>query len=426
MASRVAPRSQIRLARQPGRLLVAPALISGAGLLLVGLGAAYAAGGVLLGLIPVAVGTVAILAGGWLAAVVLSARLEVEVAELRLHWLGRESRFRLAPGSLTRVTVGGRGRPRLRSRFGALGWALGGATLNDEPITVVRLAARRPLVMIPTDQGRLAVVAADERELVEALTAAARVQQRLDQAMAMARPVPIAVSAPPTALAGAVLPVDAAGLTGIERAQLERQLATQRSVAMVVAESERREAAEAALTGRYEPVAAAVVSREPVVAVARPSRPRQRANWHRPAWLALRLPGTARASLPAGAAHRSATQAATAVAPPPVVAPRLRLPALPVPSLRLPVPRFARGRGRPLLVMAPVVVSGLTWLVAGWLELLPAEAEGLRTVAVAIALGGPVALAGSILAWIRFPRLAGLVAASGLVALVLVGRSLVG
>ena len=76
--------------------------------------------------------------------------------------------------------------------------------------------------------------------------------------------------------------------------------------------------------------------------------------------------------------------------------------------------------------MAPPVLGGLTWLVAGRLQLLPAEAEGIRVLALAVVLGGPVALAGSILAWIRFPRLAGLVAASGLLALALVGRALVG
>ena len=423
MASRSVASSHIRLARQPGRLLAGPAVIGGAGLILAGIGGAYASAGALLFLVPAVIGGIAILAAGWLAVVVLSAGLEVDVAALRLHWLGHERHFRLVPGALTRVSVGGGGRPRLRARLGALGWALGSAALNDERITVVRLAVGRPLVMIPTDQGRLAVAPADERELVEALTAAARVQQRLDQAGAMARPVPIAVSAPPTAMAGAALPFDAAGLTGIERARLEERLATRRTAASVAAESERRAASEAVRTGSYAALPAPLAPMVVAEALPRPSRPRQRSSWHRPGWLSPGGPGL-RPALSASRAVSVASRPGAASAE--AALPRVRLPSLRVPSIRLPVPRWARGRGRSLLVVAPPVLGGLTWLVAGRLQLLPAEAEGIRVLALAVVLGGPVALAGSILAWIRFPRLAGLVAASGLLALALVGRALVG
>jgi hypothetical protein len=390
---------------------------------LAGIGGAYASAGALLFLVPAVIGGIAVLTAGWLGVVVLSAGLEVDVAALRLHWLGHERLFRLVPGALTRVSVGGGSRPRLRARLGALGWALGSATLNDEQITVVRLAAGRPLVMIPTDQGRLAVAAADERELVEALTAAARVQLRLDQAVAMARPVPIAVSAPPSAMAGAAFPLDAAGLTGIERARLEERLATRRTAATVAAESERRAASEAVRTGSDASLPAPVAPMVVAEALPRPSRPRQRSAWHRPAWLSLGMPGLRPApSAPRVVSVASRPWAARAQA----ALPRVRLPSLPVPSIRLPIPRWARGRGRSLLVVAPPVLGGLTWLVADRLQLLPAEAEGIRVLALAVVLGGPVALAGSILAWIRFPRLAGLVAASGLLALALVGRALVG
>ncbi len=436
MASRSVASSQIRLARQPGRLLAGPAVIGGTGLMMVGLGAAHAASGALLFLVPAAVGGLAVLGAGWLAGVILTARLEVDVASLRLRWLGHDQHFRLAPGALTRISVGGRGRPKLRARLGAIGWALGPATLNDESITVVRLAPGRPMVMIPTDQGRLAVAVADEREVVEVLTAAVRLQLRLDQAQARVRPVPIAVSAPPTAVAGAVLALDTAGgLTGIQREQLEERLATHRTAAVVAAESERRAASEAVRSGNYEPPRTPSPRAIAVDDTPRPSRARQRSTWHRPAWLAVatlipraatRPVGTPRLVTPAAAAPASPAGLASSAVAVTRTLPRVRLPSISLPSVRVPVPRWAAGRGRSLLVLAPPLLGGATWLAGSWLELLPAETEGIRILALAVILGGPVALAGSIVAWIRFPRLAGLVAVSGLLALALVGRALVG
>ena len=77
---------------------------------------------------------------------------------------------------------GRRGRSAIRTRFGFLGWAYGRAILRgEEPISIVRLAPTPTVILVPTDHGRLAIAAASEPELLEALGAAARVQQRLDE-----------------------------------------------------------------------------------------------------------------------------------------------------------------------------------------------------------------------------------------------------
>ena len=68
----------------------------------------------------------------YLAVMLLSVRLDVEVATLRLRWMGGERRYTLVRGAVTRVPLHGPEAARLRPRFGALGWGLGKARLRGD------------------------------------------------------------------------------------------------------------------------------------------------------------------------------------------------------------------------------------------------------------------------------------------------------
>ncbi|HEX2141057.1 MAG TPA: hypothetical protein VHK28_02115, partial [Candidatus Limnocylindria bacterium] len=226
--------ARIPLARARMRLLVAP-------LVLLVAGAVAAGGGVLLGGFPgvglVVAGIVVSVLAIYLALIPLTARLDVEVATLRLRWLGGERAFTLVRGAVTRVPLVGEGAARLRPRFGALGWALGPARLRgEESIQLVRLAPTPSMILVPTDQGRFGIAAASEAQLLEALGAAARVQQRLDEVTARTRAfMPAVVPPPPPEI---IEPVEHAAesgprvMTGIERAILEERLAAQRAAAL--------------------------------------------------------------------------------------------------------------------------------------------------------------------------------------------------
>ena len=116
--------ARIPLARSAPRMLAAPAALLVAGVLAAGAGWAVSGlGGI--GLM-VAGGVLAVLAL-YLAAVVLSVRLEVEVSTLRVRRLGTDQRFQLVRGAVTRVPLSGEGAARLQARFGALGWGIGPA-----------------------------------------------------------------------------------------------------------------------------------------------------------------------------------------------------------------------------------------------------------------------------------------------------------
>jgi len=414
MASRTVAIAPVRLARQTVRLLTPPAMVALAGSLAMGAGVLQMVAtptGNPLALLLVIVGALLVAAGAWMAAVLLSIRLDVEVSGLRLRWLGGERRYRLSRGAVTRVTIGGSGGVRLRPRFGALGWAFGRARLRDEEVVdVVRLAPSRSLVLIPTEHGRLGVAPADERELVDALTAAARVQQRLDDAAASIRPVPIAVSAPESAY-GSTASAAPRLLTGIERAILEERLSAQRVAAMQAAEQERQAAMEAArlatlsaTQSRFAPPSAPP-ARAPLVparaalatavsmpalsipvAVPRPERTRLRAAWRRPAWMTL----------------------------PSVQLPPLRLPA----AIGTP--------GMAIVVAAPLLVALAAWISINALGWGVVGSSQRPLIVPAMVLGGPLAAAAALFAAVRFPRLAGLVAVTGLLSMLLVGRSLAG
>lgn len=346
--------ARIRLSRSLPRLLALPTVA-----LLVG-GAAIA-GGLLL--VPGTLGLAVAGAGAVLAvlavagfALPLSVRLEIEESAVRVSWLGGERIYVLSPGPVTRVRLRGENASSLRGGRRLLGGQLGTARLRgEERIDVVRLAPTATAILIPTDRGRLAIAAASEELLLDALSHAARARQRLEE---LEREVP-AVEEPPPPVE---IEVDPALMTGIERALYERQLADE------------QEAAGAA---------------------------------------ALTEPATAEASTAeAEAAEATAAEAQVSTAG----QPRRRR-------------ALSLGRPRPstALVLLPLVGAGAAWGVGLLLDRMPDPGSEVgRLTALALVLAGPAATVGAIMARVWWPRLVGVVVASGLAAAVFVGRSLIG
>ncbi len=185
MTEHIVAIAPIPLARSIGRMLAVPALLLIAGVVAVAGGANV---GGLVGIGLVAAGLVVAGLSLYLAVMLLTVRLDVQVATLRLRWLGGERRYTLVRGPVTRVALAGDEAARLRPRFGAFGWAVGRAKLrSDEVIDVVRLAPTASMILVPTDRGRLGIAPASEEHLLSALAAAARIQQRLDEVAERAR-----------------------------------------------------------------------------------------------------------------------------------------------------------------------------------------------------------------------------------------------
>jgi hypothetical protein len=399
MTGSTVPIAPIPLARSPGRLLTPPSILLLAG------GVAVAGGvqlGNLTGIGLVAAGLVVVALSIALATMLLSVRLDVEIATLRLRWLGGERRYTLVRGPVTRVALRGGEAARLRPRFGALGWALGRARLRgNEIVDVVRLSPSASMILVPTDRGRVGVAPASEQQLLAALAAAARIQQRLDEVAGRARAFTASgqeehaaavVPAPePQAIA---LPISAPSddgpaamrrlLTGIERTLLEERLAADRAAALLAAEAERQATTDAARMPAFVPEAP-VGGATPVTARV---RVRRRGQWQRPAWMARR-----ELRRPAALDRRP----------------------FPVPTDRL----LAYG-----LVATPAVVAGAVWLAAAVNGRLDMPVEQLRPVAVALLAAGPAGALAGLAAQTWFPRLVGLVAITALAALGLIGRGL--
>jgi hypothetical protein len=364
----------IPLARAPVRLLFGP-------LVLLAAGSVAAVAGVLVGGMAgvglVAAGVVVDALAVYLAMVLFSLRLDVEVAMLRLSWIGGERRYVLSRGAVTRVPLRGSEAASLRPRFGAIGWAMGPATLRrSEPIELVRLARSESVILVPTDRGRLAIAPVSEQQLLTALGAAARVQQRLDEVAARARalaPAPEQQVAP-EAEAPATAPVaEAHVLTGIERAMLEERLAAERAAALAAAEAELERTRAMSAEAGAEPRAAAAAA----IVTPSPRRLRRRAKWQRPAWV--------------GGAP-SAAQVMPFVA-----------------------------------AAVPLIGAIAVWAAAAVIGRLdPLSDAELRPISLALLATGPVAALGALAARAWFPRLFGLVLVSSLAALVLVGRALLG
>ena len=227
MPSRIPPIARIRLARSPLRLLAVP-------LILLAAGGAMAAAAWIGPLVMPAPPWIALVAGGALLALIglliavrlLTLSLEVEEAAVRTRWLGGERLHPLVPGPVTRVRLRGPNASSLRSRTGWLGWTVGRATLrSEEQVQVVRLAPTPSAILVPTEGGRLAIAAAEESELIDALSRAARARQRLEEIGRPEPPEPEAVEAEPPPEPEPEPHV----LTGIERALLEERQALERA-----------------------------------------------------------------------------------------------------------------------------------------------------------------------------------------------------
>jgi hypothetical protein len=390
--------AHIPLARSARRMLAAPAVLLLAG-------AVAGVGGWTLGDLPglglMVAGAVLVVSALYLVLVLLTVRLDVEVSTLRLRRLGSDQRFSLVRGPVTRIPLRGEGAARLRPRFGALGWGLGRARLRgEEDIHVVRLAPTSTAILVPTDVGRVAIAPASEQQLIAALGAAARVQQRLDQVAARARSVPVdrLVEPPPAPEPAPAPPPPPAPepeperlLTGIERVMLEERLAAERAAALAAAEAERQRAVEAA--------AAAAESARLAVEAAEQAPPRAERRMPR-------------------------------VALPRVAVPHVAVPRVTVPRPRVSLPSIAGPRRQVvieyLVAALPLAAATALWAAASLSGRLDLPDSPARLAALSLALTGPGAAVGALAARAWFPRLAGPVIVTALCSMLLTGRALFG
>jgi len=364
MPSRVPPIARIRLARAPLRLLVVP-------LLLIALGAGLTLAAILGPMRALEPAWIAMVAGGGLLAMIallitirlFGIRLDVEEAAVRVHWLGGERLHTLVPGPVTRVRLIGDNASSLRSRTGWLGWTVGRATLRgEEAIQVIRLARTSTAILVPTEGGRLAIAAASEPELIEALSRAARARQRLEElARPMRQSAQQAPAASPAPAPDAVAEPEPHILTGIERAELEERLARELQTG-VAAIAEVAAFEPAPITSTAEP--SAEPSAEAIEERGRRGRTTVRIGRPRPSAAFVLLP-----LLGAGGVWAAATLGG-----------------------RLPEPGTDIG----------------------------------RLTSLALVLAGPATSVGAIMARAWWPRLVGVVVTSGLAAAVFVGRALLG
>lgn len=376
MADRAALIARIRLSRSIPRLLALPALAfgAGAGLSLGGLLLVPGIPGLVLGIAGVAIGLLAVAA----SIVLLSIRLDIEEYAVRVRWIGGERLYGFSPGPITRVRLRGEDASRLRASRPRIGWALGPALLRDEePIEVVRLAPTSTAILVPTERGRLAIGAADEGELLDALSRAARARQRLDVAPEEPQPE-LAAPAPEPEGPGEPVEVAAPIMTGIERAQHEQWLAEEQ--ARVEAAAADRVAALAASEALAASAAQPITDRDghPAPAPAQPRPSGRRRRWP-----------IARGWRPSG-----------------------------------PIASRAPSIG---LAVLPLVGAGAAWGLGLASDRMPAPGSDLgRLTALALVLAGPATTVGAIMARAWWPRLVGVVVVGGLAASVFVGRALVG
>jgi hypothetical protein len=377
MSDETAALGRVALARALPRLLALPAGLAVAAFAVAATGVvAWGAVGAGVAAVLVLVGVVLLVSAFVLVRVPLTTRLDVEPGRLTVAWLGGARHYELVRGAVTRVTLAGDDGRVVRSRTDPLGWTVGEAVLRgEERIHAVRLAATPTMILVPTDHGRLAIAAASEAELVAALSAAARVRQRMQEAVAAAPALP--APAPPARPArdAAEEPGDTAVLTGIERARREAELAAAREAALVAAR------AELATQGAALPAPSSVRREEPAhpmereVPWSRPSaaRQRHRATWTRPAWATPRV-----------------VAALVAVA----------------------------------WALVPLAAAGGTWLVAQGVG--PGSATWNKMLTLALALGGPAAALAVLAVRAWWPRLTGLVTTTSVAALIMVARAVAG
>lgn len=429
-----APIARIGLTRSLPRLLALPIGAVLAGGLAVTAGLVLLDGGV--GLAVGIAGGVALALGLALAVALLSIRVEVTQDGLRVGSILGSRHHVLATGPVTRMAITGPDAVPLRSTFGGRAWAYGRARLRDrEPIWVVRLAPVDALVVIPTDRGRLALAPRSERSLLESLAEIGRLQQEsarmsgasVDDEGPAARVVPPPVPDPVPRL-----------LTGIERsivwdlleaARIEEEAAAER----VAAEAEARGAADAAGPG---PGTEPSRGREAAERVERRRwtlpRRRQRAEPPQPqpeaavdlvvavppgeVELHAPTPEPVPMLAPAAAADRTTTAAVR-----PARRRRSRLRRRIDRLLSLPPAGRLGGIG---LIALPLALVLAGWFTADSINTLPESLVGLRSVALAVLLAGPVTALGAIIARAAAPRLVGLVVVSALVAIIITARAL--
>ncbi|MGH2462298.1 MAG: hypothetical protein ACRDFZ_01570 [Candidatus Limnocylindria bacterium] len=443
----IAPLARVPLARSPGRLLALPVVLVLLGAGAVGLAALVVDGAPEIALAIAGAAVAAI--GLWLAVRVVSIRLMVEPGALHLRGLGVDRRYQLARGSLARVPTAGPRKLNLGLRLGSLGWAVGRATLpSGERVHVIRLGATPSVILVPTEEGRLALAVASEETFVDVLVEAARPRPRAQPltpapVAEAAAPVPIAsVSAPaekasappvtalPTAapvaapMAGPPLdqePMRARPLTGIERMWLEERLARERRAAYAGAREEQAAASFTASVAALTPAGGRVAPSLPAPAPV----PMPTVTAPVPAAPVPAPPVAAAASVVVTApametAMRAAVPAAAAAATLPRAIPRRR-PARPMAR------RITRPELTPVLVLVttPLVGALFSWVLAVILGLAPG-ASGMDPLAAALLLCGPVAAVAIFLAYSRWPRLAGLSSVAAMLALLLVTRAVIG
>lgn len=467
-AQAAAPLARVPLARSPVRML-APAFVA----LLVG-AAALGVGAVLVAQVGLGAPVIALLVGGgvafaiglWLAARVLSLRLLIEPGYLHLRGLGTDRRFKLARGKLARVPTAGPRKVGLPVRLGSLGWTVGQAALpSGERVHVIRLGATPSVILVPTEQGRVALAVASEAAFVDALVAAASIRAQQPQVAPVAPttfmapgPAPVAVVPaavvptpaaltdmpvpPPTAAlsAGSAVagsptlapatpfrfpreaePHRARPLTGIERMWLEDKLARERRAALAGAREEQAAASFTASVASLTPAGGRVV---PMIPAPAAEASAAASTYAAPDAAALApTPTLAPPTAVAASAVAASTVAAsaTSAAALPTVIPRRR-------PVRRPMARRVAWPELPpnvVLVATPLVGALASWLLAVVLGDTPG-ASGMDPVAAALLLCGPIAGLAIFLAYRRWPRLAGLSSVSAMIALLLVARALIG
>jgi hypothetical protein len=436
------PPAPVRLARDARTTLVIPAVLVAIGAAL-GIGAVLLASGPAL-VVMAGVGLVAAIVGVVLALRVRSLRLAVATDYLHLTGMGIDRRYNLIPGDLKRVASSGLGRVAIRPGTAALAFAVGQAPLGArEKVDVIRLGATPSVVLVPTEQGRVALAAAVERELVEALMAAAAARTRASRPSvpllaATAVPTATVIDAPAVGTAATVAPLAVPPprpveppppprpMTGIERMALEEQMEQERRAAFSGAQREQAMASFSATAALSPPSSPAMTyPQAPVVPL--PAAPLLPPAPAQP--VAIPAPISA-AALPAIAATTAAPVVATTV-------PR----SASTRSFPLGVPRgFPRRRplrpmawratrptlGREIaLLAAPLLLAGVVWFMAALVG-ATATGEGLDPLNFALLLCGPVAVLAIFLARTRWPRLAGLSSLAAVLALALVARAVIG
>jgi hypothetical protein len=377
MRRRLPPIARIRLARSLPALLAWPVIVLTTGAMALASWFVGSFGSGVGGIAFAIVGGSLVLIGIVAAILLLSIRLEVHEAAVRLFWLGGERVYPLVRGPVTRVRLRGPDASKLRSPIGFFGWAVGSARLRDEEeIQVVRLARTPTAILVPTERGRLAIAAADEEALLDALSRAARARQRLedlaDETSADELDEPVAEPggrepAPVAEVPGVDLTdveIEPHVLTGIERAILEQRLADERAAA-----ADAGAAAEAARAAGAKETA--------------PSEQGSRA-------------GDGVEAAPVRHARRA----------------RLALP---------------RPRPSVVFVLLPLLGAGVAWGIGLLTEGYPEPGSDLaRLTSLALVLAGPATSIGAIMARTWWPRLVGVVVAGGLAASAFIARALLG